>query len=68
LAETIRYIHFNPVKARICRRPEDWQHSDYCEWIEVRKSSRNVAGEREQVFGSAKDYFELMSIESDDQH
>ncbi len=31
-----RYIHLNPVKAGLVYGPEDWQHSDYAEWIGLR--------------------------------
>ena len=27
------YIHNNPVRANLVRAPEDWQYSDYLEWI-----------------------------------
>ena len=30
----IRYIHQNPVKAGICRKPKDYKHSSYNEFIE----------------------------------
>jgi REP element-mobilizing transposase RayT len=63
LAETILYIHFNPVSSRLRKSPEDWLYSDYREWIGYKKSARNVIGEREQIFGSANDYLELMSME-----
>jgi len=33
-----RYIHLNPVKARLVTRPEDWAYSNYREWIEFRNS------------------------------
>ncbi|MFW6115929.1 MAG: transposase [Chloroflexota bacterium] len=31
-----RYIHANPVKARLVSRPEDWAFSNYLEWIDAR--------------------------------
>ena len=71
LAETIRYIHFNPVSSRLCKSPEDWLYSDYREWIGRKNSSRNVIEEREQIFGSATDYIELINMEIgklNDQH
>lgn len=33
-----RYIHLNPVKARLVARPEDWVYSNYWEWIGLRES------------------------------
>jgi putative transposase len=34
-----RYIHLNPVKARLVANPEDWPYSNYREWIGLRNSS-----------------------------
>ena len=31
-----RYIHLNPVKARLVTRPENWVYSNYREWIGLR--------------------------------
>jgi putative transposase len=63
LAETIKYIHLNPVKANLCLRPENWIYSDYREWIELKESSRNISSERDNIFGSATDYAELINLE-----
>ena len=32
----VRYIHLNPVVARLVSKPEEWQFSNYLEWIGVR--------------------------------
>lgn len=63
LAETIKYIHLNPVKANLCLRPEDWEYSDYREWIGLVKTSRNIPLERDNIFGSAREYAELINLE-----
>ena len=63
LAETIKYIHLNPVKAGLCQKPENWEFSDYREWVETIRSSRSKALERDNIFGSASDYAEIMSLE-----
>lgn len=63
LAETIKYIHLNPVKANLCQRPEDWEYSDYRLWVGLKETSRNIATERDNIFGSAKDYAELINLE-----
>jgi putative transposase len=34
-----RYIHLNPVRAKLVARPEDWQYSNYLEWIGQRAGS-----------------------------
>ena len=31
----LRYIHLNPVKAGICKKPEDYKYSSYREYIQV---------------------------------
>lgn len=32
-----RYIHRNPVKDKLCSRPEDWEFSNYCDAIGARE-------------------------------
>ena len=39
LIHLCRYIHLNPVKAKLVRRPEEWIFSDYHEWIDHSKKS-----------------------------
>ena len=34
LFNTINYIHNNPIKAKICSQPEDYQYSSYNEFFE----------------------------------
>ena len=63
LATTIQYIHLHPVKSRLCLHPEAWRYSDFLEWIEVKKSIRNVVFERERIFGNIEDYLELINLE-----
>ena len=41
-----RYIHLNPVKARLVRKPEDWEYSDFKRWREERKLIRSFRAER----------------------
>ena len=36
LVTLCRYIHRNPVKARMVSKPEDWPYSNYQEWIGLR--------------------------------
>jgi len=31
-----QYIHLNPVKARLVEEPDEWEFSNYKEWISVR--------------------------------
>jgi putative transposase len=42
LIHLCRYIHLNPVPARLVEKPEDWLFSDYKEWIGItEKPGRN---------------------------
>jgi putative transposase len=36
LIHLCRYIHLNPVKAHLVATPEEWQYSNYQEWIGAR--------------------------------
>ena len=36
LSQLCKYIHRNPVKARLVSDPEDWHYSNYREWIGLR--------------------------------
>jgi putative transposase len=38
ILQLIRYIHLNPVEARLVSSPEEWQFSNYREWIGRRNS------------------------------
>lgn len=33
LVHLCRYIHLNPVKAKLVTQPEDWSYSNYLEWV-----------------------------------
>jgi putative transposase len=55
LLQVTRYIHANPVKARLIDYPEKWQYSDYGEWMShpyLKISPGTVKG----LFTSASDY------------
>jgi len=65
LVETIKYIHLNPVKANLCQKPEYWEYSDYRNWVGIIETSRNITIERDNIFGSAMDYMEIINSEID---
>lgn len=52
----IRYIHLNPVIAGLAKAPEDWQFSNYPEWIGVRKGELFDLQFRELFFSSSDEY------------
>ena len=37
LIKLTRYIHLNPVKAGLVKRPEDWEFLSYCDYVDVRQ-------------------------------
>jgi REP element-mobilizing transposase RayT len=39
LIHLARYIHYNPVEARLVHLPEKWAYSNYAEWIGQRKGT-----------------------------
>src|SRR5947207_15465420 len=40
-AKTVRYIENNPVKARLCTKPQDWPFSSA--WFRIQKSTERRA-------------------------
>ncbi len=36
LIHLARYIHLNPVKAGLAKRPQNWRFSNYAEWLGAR--------------------------------
>jgi putative transposase len=52
----VRYIHLNPVVARLVKNPEDWQFSNYLEWIGVRNDGLFDPQFREMFFSSPNEY------------
>ncbi len=38
IIQLCRYIHLNPVLAQLVAKPQDWEFSDYHEWIQQRKN------------------------------
>jgi REP element-mobilizing transposase RayT len=51
------YIHLNPVHAGLVARPEEWEYSDYREWISAETSPISAARRvREEYVGTGKDY------------
>jgi REP element-mobilizing transposase RayT len=51
-----RYIHLNPVKAGIVKRPEEWPYSNYLEWIGRRTGTLKDEAFIRQYFGSGEEY------------
>jgi REP element-mobilizing transposase RayT len=39
ILQLVRYIHLNPVNAKMVDHPEDWEYSNYLEWIGRRQGT-----------------------------
>jgi len=39
LTHLCRYIHWNPVKAQLVQRPEEWPYSNYQDWLGLRSGT-----------------------------
>jgi len=51
-----QYIHFNPVKAGLVSKPEDWPYSNYLEWIDKRNDELFNPEMRDAWFSSPEEY------------
>ena len=52
----VRYIHLNPVVAGLVNLPEDWQFSNYLEWIHARNNGLFDPEFRNLFFSSGQEY------------
>ena len=68
LLPLMSYIHLNPVVARLVKRPEDWEFSDYHLWISGREQKESISEDLRRVclyrnelgIPSASEYAEMM--------
>ena len=60
-----RYIHLNPVKARLVAYPGDWPYSNYPEWVEQRDGTLVNRGFMRGRFPTAADYEVFVMSEVD---
>jgi len=51
-----RYIHLNPVKAKLVAKPEDWEYSNYLEWVGLRDSPLVDMGFVRDHYSSGEEY------------
>jgi REP element-mobilizing transposase RayT len=58
ILQVIRYIHLNPVSARLAQVPQGWQFSDYRKWIETDLFSgiSRIDNLRDSYFVNANEY------------
>jgi putative transposase len=63
LFHVTRYIHLNPVRAGLVTRPENWNFSNYKEFIGLRKGPLFDAAFLETQFGTPLEYKEFVEAE-----
>jgi len=56
LPQLTRYIHLNPVRACLVQRPEEWEFSSYCDYVELRRGTLPQMGCVLKQVGSAEAY------------
>jgi REP element-mobilizing transposase RayT len=56
LLQLTRYIHLNPVRACLVQRPEEWEFSSYCDYVELRRGTLPQMGGVLKLVGSAEGY------------
>jgi putative transposase len=56
LPHICRYIHRNPLEAKLVKRLEDWEFSNYHEWIGIRNSCLVDKVFIQEHFQTGKDY------------
>ena len=66
LMHLIRYIHINPVMANLVLKPEQWQFSNYLEWIGKRNGSLFSEEVFDNLFDSHKHYQDFVENYVDD--
>ncbi len=54
--QVIRYCHLNPVRAGLVLRPEDWEYSNYREWIGMMPNSSAATTFRDLYFSGGEEY------------
>jgi putative transposase len=62
-----RYIHLNPVKAKLVSRPEDWEYSNYREWVGLRNGELVDKVFVQDHFSIAEEYRKFVNDGLDEQ-
>ncbi|NWG34604.1 MAG: transposase [Chloroflexi bacterium] len=61
-----RYIHRNPVEAKLAQKPEDWAYSNYREWIGTRNGALVDRLFVQDHFPSAEEYIRFVNDVEDE--
>jgi len=56
LKQICKYIHLNPVYADLVEKPEQWDYSNYLEWINKRNNTFYYSEIKNKYFGSTENY------------
>lgn len=62
LLECVKYIHLNPVKAGLVKKPQDWDHSSYRQYIH-NTTTMIESSVVLQFFDSRKEFIEFSEID-----
>lgn len=64
LLTVLKYIHFNPVSAKLCAKPDDWKWSSYSEYI----YNNSIYVQTDFIYGiiSREQFLELHTNEDND--
>jgi putative transposase len=54
------YIHANPVKDGLTALPEDWEFSNYLEWMNLREGTLVYREFIKEIFGAPEEYKKLV--------
>ncbi|HIK45239.1 MAG TPA: transposase [Leptolyngbyaceae cyanobacterium M65_K2018_010] len=65
LLHLTRYIHLNPVKARLVEYPEDWEFSSYREYVNLRQGTLSKLEAIRQEIGTADAYRSFVEASGD---
>ena len=58
--QVIRYVHLNPVAAKLVTSVEDWPFSNYLEWVDKRRSALVDTESRDSYFQNPEEYQEFV--------
>ena len=67
LMHLIRYFHYNPVQAGIVAKAEEWEFSDYSDWIGIRKNKLFNSRLMKQYFNNHESYKKFFNDYEDSQ-
>jgi putative transposase len=56
-----RYIHLNPVKAKLVARANDWPYSNFCDWVGERSGTLKDEAFIREHFPTAEDYRQFVT-------